>query len=110
VDSYNRLLEAWRQKFPNDSEAQRAVFPIAQQDPKVFAAPHFCDSLISDYPEESVLKSTLDSRLQTLLEKQVERYILRRKDIGVRNAAALIVGAWEKTLGPPVAEITGGLK
>ncbi|HMU74704.1 MAG TPA: hypothetical protein PKA08_03785 [Elusimicrobiota bacterium] len=26
------------------------------------------------------------------------------------DAAALIVGAWEKTLGPPVAEITGGLK
>ena len=92
--AYQRLLMRWIEKHPEDESKKSLLsLPLNTLRPHQlpFEAPHFVDGLIADHPEESVLRTTLDLNFQHLLERQIQRYIVRRKGIGIQNASALLV-------------------
>jgi penicillin-binding protein 1C len=57
-----------------------------------FEAPHFVNGLLAAH-RETRLATTLDLRLQRLLERLVRDYAARRASSGIRNAAAILVDA-----------------
>ena len=55
-----------------------------------FRAPHLVDQLLSPGHRPRDPVTTVDSELQTLLERQIHSYIGRQSHLGVRNAVALL--------------------
>ncbi len=55
-----------------------------------FLAPHFVEGVLASGPEGTVV-TTLDLRLQRLLERAVRAHVERRRAVGIENAAALLV-------------------
>jgi penicillin-binding protein 1C len=56
-----------------------------------FFAPHFVQRLLADHPAQRDIAATLDIELQRLLERQIADHLLRQRQFGVSNAAALLV-------------------
>ncbi len=60
-------------------------------------APHFVDALLAGHVRRDGrrvdIETTLDAGLQRLVELQIQRYITRYADVGMRNASALLVDA-----------------
>ncbi|MBI2891513.1 MAG: penicillin-binding protein 1C [Nitrospirae bacterium] len=57
-----------------------------------FEAPHFVDALLQDDAARTDhLISTLDLRLQKLLERRVQGYVAEQRGIGIQNASALLL-------------------
>jgi penicillin-binding protein 1C len=54
-------------------------------------APHFVDAVLSARTGGQHIDTTLDARLQRLLERQIERYLVQYGDRGIRNAASILV-------------------
>ncbi|EOW1329968.1 penicillin-binding protein 1C [Klebsiella aerogenes] len=94
----NRLYRRWLSSHPHDA-SYTALFqlPLVLRQPEQmpYIAPHFVEQLQRqqrlnmDKPQKVV--TTLDVRLQTLLERQINAWIVRGQDRGIRNAAALLV-------------------
>ena len=99
VNARNRLYRRWLRKYPQDA-TWRAVFRMplalhtAAQLP--FGAPHAVDELIATAsahgePLPSRVDTTIDLRLQQLLERQVHDYVQHNVGVGLRNASAILV-------------------
>jgi penicillin-binding protein 1C len=59
-----------------------------------FAAPHLVDSLLANRSSNSSrIDTTIDSELQRLVERQIHRHLKQVGDVGIHNAAALLVDA-----------------
>ena len=89
-----RLFARWLEKYPEAaSEASLIALPLryASLDRLPFAAPHFTSLMLSRYPEEHEIRTTLQRPLQTLSEQVIAGYIREHSRLGVRNAAALLV-------------------
>ncbi|MDR2081817.1 MAG: penicillin-binding protein 1C [Campylobacteraceae bacterium] len=94
----NRLFEMWRETYGAD-ELTSALFslPFSLRQPEnlPFRAPHFVEQLMKEDFNAGVLNSridtTIDLKLQTLLETQTASYINRNSNKGIKNAAALLV-------------------
>lgn len=57
-----------------------------------FLAPHLVDSLLADPTlKQPRIETTVDLKLQTLIERQVALHIARLRRVGVHNAAAMLV-------------------
>jgi penicillin-binding protein 1C len=56
-----------------------------------FSAPHFTEHLRGDTVGQPVVSSTLDLKLQTILERRLREYVDQKSTMGVSNAAALVV-------------------
>jgi penicillin-binding protein 1C len=57
-----------------------------------YRAPHFVDAVLRNHAKASpLLETTLDSRLQRLLERQIERYLTEYGSRGIENVAAVLV-------------------
>ena len=55
-------------------------------------APHFVDALLADRPPRAGrVDTTIDAGLQRLVERQIQRYMRQYGDLGIRNAASLVV-------------------
>ena len=94
----NRLYQRWLASHPDDaSYAALFQLPLVLRQPEQmpYIAPHFVEQLQRrqrlnmDKPQK--VATTLDVRLQTLLERQVNAWIAREQNRGIRNAAALLV-------------------
>lgn len=89
-----RLYERWKARHPKDARELSAFkLPLVTQQTRdlPFLAPHFSEAMILDNPRIGELVTTLDLKLQRLVERQVQAYIDRRRKQGIRNAAVLIV-------------------
>ncbi|MFZ5722222.1 MAG: penicillin-binding protein 1C [Pseudomonadota bacterium] len=89
-----RLLATWRVHHPDSGAAS----VLAAQAPRYagtkdlpFAAPHLTTWLLMQPDRAREIHSTIDLRLQTLLEAQIARHVQSNRRIGVNNAAALLV-------------------
>ncbi len=79
-------------------EARRALgerLEITPQEEK-FRAPHFCDYVLSLFPEEkraglAAVVTTLDGALQEKLEVMLRRYIDAVRDRGITNGAVVVL-------------------
>jgi penicillin-binding protein 1C len=89
----HRLFSRWIAAHPEDARQGGPLeTPWAVYGPKKlpFAAPHFARRVLAQTPEGRVV-TTLDLDVQKLLERLVGGYVERRRDQGIKNAAALLV-------------------
>ncbi len=92
-----RLYARWRQRHPVDAAQDAAMaLPVSLRAPRAlpFLAPHFVERVIGErslHPAAPRLSTTLDLRLQRLLEERVRKHVDRMRRLGLRNASALLV-------------------
>lgn len=89
-----RLLAAMGlAKILSSDELAQAVKPpvVSMQDPP-FAAPHFCDWVISKARSRGGdVRTTIDGKLTGELERQIRSYVKKLSRYGISNAAAVVV-------------------
>jgi len=56
-----------------------------------FLAPHFCDLVLARHPNEQRIETTLDPRLQSILESALAEAAERLRPRGVRGGAGVII-------------------
>ncbi len=91
----NKLFARWLEKHPEDKNKPSFVdLPLQIQTIRhlPFLAPHFVNALLLDTPPtQQAIVSTLDVNLQKTLEDVTRRYLAHKKNIGVHNAAVLLI-------------------
>ncbi|MDR0761637.1 MAG: penicillin-binding protein 1C [Campylobacteraceae bacterium] len=98
IKARNELFEKWRGVYGAD-ELTSALFtlPFTLRQPEnlPFRAPHFIEQLLKDDFNAGVVSlkvdTTLDLKLQTMLETHIRSYVGRNLNRGISNAAALLV-------------------
>ncbi|MCL2310028.1 MAG: penicillin-binding protein 1C [Proteobacteria bacterium] len=90
-----RLFERWAEKHP-EAQAQAglvsAQLNLRGKTRLPFEAPHFTTMLlVEDAQRSTEIQTTLDLRLQKLLERQMRHYLLRVQQQGLKNGSALLV-------------------
>src|SRR3954468_3272959 len=88
-----RLFDRWVAKHPKDAELRSAIaapLPVRSPREMPFLAPHFVDSVLPRLPASAKAVTTLDLELQRVLERQVARYVERRRSMGIKNAALML--------------------
>jgi penicillin-binding protein 1C len=95
-EARDRLYQEWLEKDPSQSKLKMDLkIPMISQ--KIselpFLAPHFVNYVASQMPtgSRSAVKTTLDLRAQTLIEKKLQSYIKAKESIGIHNGAVLLV-------------------
>jgi penicillin-binding protein 1C len=88
-----RLFARWVEKHPQAADSAQHVamalqFGSMRELP--FGAPHFTNYVLQKAQDHSV-HTTLDSRLQSLVERVLTNYIRERSSTGVHNATAMLV-------------------
>ena len=93
-----RLYARWRERHPRDpAEDALLRLPLRLRSARElpFRAPHFVDRVLADrawHPDAGAeLTTTLDLRMQRLLEERVRSYLQRERSRGLRNASAMLV-------------------
>jgi penicillin-binding protein 1C len=90
-DAMARLTRRWLAARPGDERAGPPGALAARTTGQLpFLAPHFVDGVLASGTEGSVV-TTLDLRLQRLLERALRAHVERRRSVGIENAAALLV-------------------
>ena len=87
------LLTRWLQDHP-DQVDDVAVLQLKRQLRRTaelpFRAPHFVDEIRGKAPAGSI-GTTLDLKLQTLLERKLAQYVEAHERVGIKNGSAMIV-------------------
>lgn len=93
-----RLYARWRERHPEDA-AEDALLKLplrlhsARELP--YRAPHLVDRVLAErawHPQTGPeLRTTLDARLQRLLEERVRNHLRRERSRGLRNASAILI-------------------
>jgi penicillin-binding protein 1C len=98
IDARKRLYAQWVTRHPRAAEQAGLVrLPLNLHGigDLPFKAPHATTMLLADRARTSradnIIVSTIDSRLQQSLERQVQHYIARERRLGIVNASALLV-------------------
>jgi len=90
-----RLGSEWLKAHGGDDSTRRQVeLPIVarQQFAMPLQAPHFVDALLAGRPAGTKrIDATIDGQLQRLVERQIQRHLKQFGDVGVHNAASLLV-------------------
>jgi len=89
-----RLLRDWLDEYPEDinkEERLRAIPDIRQLSALPFKAPHYVDTLLKKYSDQSQLEGTLDLSLQNILQRQAQAYVESKKKTGLYNTSALLL-------------------
>ena len=94
--SRQALFEEWVELHP-EAEQYRGILTLpvmtfGREDLR-FAAPHLTETLLREHPEQAHIKTTLDLSLQTVVERILSRNVLSMRNVGITNAAALLVDA-----------------
>ena len=89
------LVRRWMIEYPDSESSLETLshMPLAAYTTRdlPFLAPHFIDRQMSNKNGKSETTTTLDLELQTKLESRLKSEIARRKNIGIKNAAAILV-------------------
>lgn len=90
-----KLYERWVQYYPRDKN-KKSLFDLPLQMRSLHAvpylAPHFVNEVLSDAANNSYeIQTTLDLRLQKVIERVTRQYVKRKSAFGVNNAAVLLV-------------------
>ncbi|HYM59469.1 MAG TPA: penicillin-binding protein 1C [Thermoanaerobaculia bacterium] len=92
-DARMDLYRQWIANHPDDKRDEALMrLPIVMRDTGglPFLAPHFVNELLPTVAASEVT-SSLDIRLQRLLERHVHSYVTEERRIGINNAAAMLV-------------------
>lgn len=94
TDARNRLFNRWVGAYPDAvSEKAMLALPLPAQNKRQlpFYAPHFTQGMRTAYPGKHILVSTLDRKLQRLLERKTHDYLEKSKTRGINNAVAMLL-------------------
>jgi penicillin-binding protein 1C len=88
-----RLFARWIEEHPRAADSAQHVgmalqFGSLRELP--FGAPHFTDYVLQT-SDGHAIRTTLDSRLQSLTERVLAHYVRQRSSTGIHNASALLV-------------------
>jgi len=89
-----QLVDAWAHQYPTPSQAIAAAsrpLQIRGLRQLPFEAPHLVDAVLADHPGIAQIQTSLDPPLQRLLERTLTQYMASVRNLGVVNAAALLV-------------------
>jgi penicillin-binding protein 1C len=89
-----RLLAQWLRKYPAPPEAVSAAsqsLDIADRSHLPFVAPHAVMDLLARRTQATEIHTTIELPLQRLLDATVKRYVAGVRNLGVTNAAAMLV-------------------
>lgn len=91
----NKLFLRWLGEHPEDKNKMPLMnLPLSMRSLKQapFLAPHFVNEVLSQTPaKQDYIVTTLDIRMQTIVERLVKNYLIRKAQLGVYNAAVLII-------------------
>lgn len=95
-EARDRLFQEWVKKNPQDQNKKIDLkIPLLNQKISAlpFKAPHFVNYVTSQMgsQQKSIYKTSLDLRIQDLIEARVKVYLKSKKRFGVQNAAVLLV-------------------
>jgi penicillin-binding protein 1C len=87
------LVQKWVAAHPAAGEGDLLRMPLTLHaiGDLPFRAPHFVDALNAGPSRSGEVRTTLDLKLQAVLERQASAYLARRRSQGLRNVAALLV-------------------
>jgi penicillin-binding protein 1C len=88
-----RLYRQWVAVHPDDRRHEGLMnLPMAIRDTNdlPFLAPHFVNGILPTAHGPEVM-SSLDLRLQRLLERHIRSYVAEQRRVGINNAAAMLV-------------------
>ncbi|MBE9535536.1 MAG: penicillin-binding protein 1C [Proteobacteria bacterium] len=89
------LVKKWIKKHPNTTSEEEILtkMPIVTTSRREmpFLAPHLVNSLLSKYRYKDKVYTTLDLKLQRIIEKKLKNYVERRREIGITNASAMLI-------------------
>ncbi|EKE73097.1 penicillin-binding protein 1C, partial [Gallaecimonas xiamenensis] len=92
-DARDRLALLWQQSYPDDPRSQGLLALTAlghDRSDLPFEAPHFSRRLLRE-DGATLIHSTLDPKLQSLLERRLGQYIDSKRHLGIQNASALLI-------------------
>ncbi|MFI5345371.1 MAG: penicillin-binding protein 1C [Elusimicrobiota bacterium] len=92
-DARRRLFARWARRHPGDGRGGgflESPWRVSGARALPFHAPHFVQRVLNDMRTDRAV-TTLDLEKQRLLERLVSGYVERRRDQGIKNAAALLV-------------------
>lgn len=90
----NKLFKRWLVLHPEDKRLKGAMsLPLSMRSIRQmpFLAPHVVNSLMQSRPLPTTVITTLDGRLQRIVERVLRQYLARTKRFGADNAALLLV-------------------
>lgn len=95
-EARDRLYEEWQKEFPSQNKVKMDLqLPLISQ--KIselpFVAPHFVNYVVAQIPSDmkGVIKTTLDIRLQEVIEQKLKNYIKAKSNFGIHNGAVILV-------------------
>lgn len=91
-EARDRLARLWQQTHPEDlrSDGLLALTALGKERSDLpFKAPHFSRRQLA--LGQRAVHSTLDVRLQSLLEQRMAQFIAAKRHLGVNNASALLI-------------------
>ena len=94
TEARHRLFGLWQKEHPQDKTlAAHMDMPLNMLYYIPFEAPHYTTALLEKYPDEQEIRGTLDMEMQNTVTRITSRYIERKREMGVSNAAVLLVDA-----------------
>src|SRR5213592_2331185 len=88
------LYARWQATHPRvegEADLMKLAIRIGSPGELPFRAPHLVNAVLADAGGASEVHSTLDRRLQALLERHIRSYVAAQARLGVHNAAAMLV-------------------
>ncbi|OGT83401.1 MAG: penicillin-binding protein 1C [Gammaproteobacteria bacterium RIFCSPLOWO2_02_FULL_61_13] len=89
-----QLAGRWRDSHPrSESTELSAALPVAARSRSQlpFLAPHLTEQLFTEFTGATSIDTTIDLRLQGLMERLLRQYVDERRGVGIVNATALLV-------------------
>lgn len=95
TESRKKLFARWIKYYPQDLNQQAIIdLPIQMKTMRVipFLAPHFSETILLNAPSaQQEIVTTLNLELQQITERVLKHYLARKKELGVYNAALMLV-------------------
>jgi len=88
------LYARWQATHPRvegEADLMKLAIRIGSPGELPFRAPHLVNAVLADAGGASEVHTTLDRRLQALLERHIRSYVAAQARLGVHNAAAMLV-------------------
>lgn len=90
-----KLFDKWIAGHPQDKEQQSLLQMQmnARRPPSMlpFLAPHFVNAALEADHHEGRIVTTLDSKLQELLERHAGNYVEQKRHFGIKNVSAMLI-------------------
>jgi penicillin-binding protein 1C len=90
----SKLYQRWLLKHPEDISMKSLIdlpLQLRSVHDTPFLAPHFVNEILTRNSTDSQLSSTLDLKLQNMIERITQQYIARKSVLGINNAAVMLV-------------------